>query len=215
MRKRDTPPLLSFIPVSFARFRYHPWTTLRVIPATRTMDADILVPRNLSSRVQLDLGQLMENNGFVVQADYPTGFHRFVHPDLNVEFLTDAGTKSDISVHMFKQLGITVQELRYMDIPPSQKVPDTFEKGLLTGISSGTPSARATAQAKKVFPAPRSPRSPTTSPGRNAPASSSPNLTVPPSPVISKLAVFIVHKDNTPRPKRRKDKKQPPPPPKN
>lgn len=93
-----------------------------VLPATRTMDADILVPRRLSSSVRLNVQQLMEDNDFVMQADYPTGFHRFVHPDLNFEFLTEAGAKSEVSVHRFKQLGITVQELRYMSIPLQYKM---------------------------------------------------------------------------------------------
>jgi len=88
-----------------------------VIPATRTMDADILVPKRLSPKLRLDVHQLMEDNGFICETDYPSGFHRFIHPDLNVEFLTNAGAKSDASVHRFKQLGITVQELRYMNIP--------------------------------------------------------------------------------------------------
>jgi len=87
------------------------------IPATRTMDADILVPRRLPPGVNLDIHQLMESNGFITETDYPNGFHRFIHPDLNFEFLTNAGATSDTSVHRFQQLGITVQELRYMNIP--------------------------------------------------------------------------------------------------
>jgi hypothetical protein len=88
-----------------------------LIPATRTMDADFLIPRRISKQVQLNIQELMEQNGFVTQVDYPSGFYRFVHPDLNIEFLTDAGAKSRVSVHTFKQLGLIVQELRYMNIP--------------------------------------------------------------------------------------------------
>lgn len=87
-----------------------------VIPATRTMDADILIPRRLPPQIRVDVKQLMEDKGFVVHTDYPSGFHRFVHPVLNFEFLTDAGARSNASVHRFKQLGITAQELRYVNI---------------------------------------------------------------------------------------------------
>ena len=62
-----------------------------------------------------------------MHTDYPAGFHRFVHPDLNIEFLTNAGAKSDISIHRFKQLGITVQELRYMNIPLQYKMHVSIE----------------------------------------------------------------------------------------
>ena len=91
------------------------------------MDADILVPRRLPSSIRLDVQRIMEDSGFIMQADYPAGFHRFIHPDLNVEFLTDAGAKSEASVHQFKQLGITVQELRYMGIPLQYKMSVCFE----------------------------------------------------------------------------------------
>ncbi|MDJ0763660.1 MAG: GSU2403 family nucleotidyltransferase fold protein [Myxococcota bacterium] len=110
--------------LSVYRYMYDDST---LIPATRTMDADILIPRRLPSRLQVDIQGLMEDNGFITQADYPSGFHRFVHPDLNIEFLTEAGAKSDVSVHRFKQLGITVQELRYMSIPLQYKMPVRIE----------------------------------------------------------------------------------------
>ena len=81
------------------------------------MDADILIPRRFPRGIKIDVPRILEEIGFITHVDYPSGFHRFVHPELNLEFLTHAGAKSSLSVHDFKQLGLTVQELRYMNIP--------------------------------------------------------------------------------------------------
>jgi len=96
------------------------------IPAARTLDADLLIPRRLPSNVQGNILEIMEKNRFAIETDYPSGYHRFTHPDLKIEFLTDPGSKPDEQVYRFKQLGITAQELRYMAIPLTYRRTVTF-----------------------------------------------------------------------------------------
>ena len=83
------------------------------------MDADILIPRQLKVRKQVDLFQIFKNRGFVPQIHYESGFTNFIHRDLTFEFLTDAGAKPDEKQLRFKDLNIVAQELHFMNIPLS------------------------------------------------------------------------------------------------
>jgi hypothetical protein len=73
------------------------------IPATRTLDADLLIPRHLPSSAQGNIIAIMEKNDFAVEIDYPSGYHHFTHPDLKVEFLTDPGPKPDEQIYNIKR----------------------------------------------------------------------------------------------------------------
>ncbi len=97
------------------------------IPATRTMDADILIPKQFPKDKYVRVVDIMENNDFIVEIEYMSGLYKFTHVNLTVEFLTDPGAKPDEGIHEFKQLGITAQELRYMKIPLEFKMPVTFK----------------------------------------------------------------------------------------
>ena len=87
------------------------------IPATRTMDADILIPRRLKLAHPVDVHEIFRKRGFVTQMHYDSGFARFIHRDLTFEFLTDAGAKADEKQHTIKDLNIVAQELHFMNIP--------------------------------------------------------------------------------------------------
>jgi hypothetical protein len=97
------------------------------IPAARTLDADMAIPRHLPKNKQVSILQIMEKNGFAVEIDFPSGLYRFTHPDLNFEFLTSPGAKSGEDVYRFKRLGITAQELPYMTIPLNYPMAITYE----------------------------------------------------------------------------------------
>ncbi|NLD94969.1 MAG: hypothetical protein GX639_20125 [Fibrobacter sp.] len=92
------------------------------IPATRTMDADILIPKQLPKSKKVHIVDIMEKNDFITEIEYMSGLYKFTHINLSVEFLTDPGSKPDEGIYAFKQLGITAQELRYMSIPLSYKL---------------------------------------------------------------------------------------------
>jgi hypothetical protein len=100
-------------------FYRHMYGNPAEIPAARTLDADLLIPKRLPISAQGNITQIMKDNDFAIEINSFTGYYRFTHPDLKIEFLTDPGAKSDETVHNFKQLGVTAQELRYMSIPLS------------------------------------------------------------------------------------------------
>ena len=86
------------------------------IPAVRTMDADILLPPHISVRHPIDLTAILEQNGFITDIEYPSGLLKFRHAMLDIEFLTDPGSKAEESIRTFKELHVNAQELRYMSI---------------------------------------------------------------------------------------------------
>jgi hypothetical protein len=102
------------------------------IPAARTLDADLLIPKRLPPSAQGNIIEIMEKNDFAVEIDYPSGYHRFTHPDLKFEFLTDPGPKPTEEIYRFRQLGVTAQELRYMSIPLSHRLTVTYQDIALT-----------------------------------------------------------------------------------
>lgn len=98
------------------------------IPATKTMDADILIPRRMPRvNTPVDIVAIMKKNDFVFEIGTPSGLYKFYHPMLKVEFLTDPGAKADEAIRHFKQLGITAQELHFMSLPLTYKYPLTYK----------------------------------------------------------------------------------------
>jgi hypothetical protein len=98
-------------------FYRHQFKNSFQIPATRTLDADILIPRRLKLEQPVDLHEIFLKRGFVTQMHYDSGFAKFIHRELTFEFLTDAGAKADEKQHPIKDLNIVAQELHFMNIP--------------------------------------------------------------------------------------------------
>jgi hypothetical protein len=92
------------------------------IPATRTMDADILIPRRLKLEQPVDVHEIFLKRGFVTQMHYDSGFAKFIHRELTFEFLTDAGAKADEKQFPIKDLNIVAQELHFMNIPLAHRI---------------------------------------------------------------------------------------------
>lgn len=102
------------------------------IPATRTTDADFLIPRRLKIAEPVNLFKIFEKRGFVPQIHYESGFSKFIHRELTFEFLTDAGAKADEKQHRFKDLNIVAQELHFMNIPLAYKMHISYRDVIVT-----------------------------------------------------------------------------------
>lgn len=97
-------------------YRHHYKNTFQ-IPATRTKDADILIPRRLKIAQPIDVIEIFEKRGFVTEMHVESGFAKFIHRELTFEFITNTGAKSDEKQYRFKNLNIVAQELQFMNIP--------------------------------------------------------------------------------------------------
>ncbi len=108
-------------------FYRHMYSNPIEIPAARTLDADMLIPKRLPLNKQVSISKIMEKNDFAVEVDFPSGLYKFIHPELKFEFLTNPGAKPSEDVYRFKQFGITAQELRYMAIPQEHFITITYK----------------------------------------------------------------------------------------
>jgi len=98
-------------------FYRHQYNQPKEIPATRTKDADFLIPKRLHLAKNIDLAALLRGHDLEEFHNRETKVTKFKHPSLDIEFLTDPGPKSDETGYYFKNLNIVAQELHFMSIP--------------------------------------------------------------------------------------------------
>jgi len=86
------------------------------IPLLRTLDIDFLVPNPAAIRKTADMPQLLKALGFDIVYSVLNGYSKFVHPDLEIEFLTPEIGKGRSKPYKVPALKITAQGLRYLDL---------------------------------------------------------------------------------------------------
>lgn len=75
------------------------------------------------------MSQLLNRLGFDSDFDYSTGLLKYVHPDLEIQFLTPALGRAKDKPHEIKQLNINAESLAYMKMLQDYKFSMTH-KGL-------------------------------------------------------------------------------------
>ena len=84
------------------------------IPLLRTLDIDFLVPNPSRFKTNVDVSELLNRLGFDNDFDYNTGLVKYVHPDLEIQFLTPALGRAKDTPYEIKQLNINAESLTYM-----------------------------------------------------------------------------------------------------
>lgn len=83
--------------------------------ALRTRDIDILVPTPSKLNKKVDIPDLLEDLGFIVEHSLSKGYIRLGHLDLILEFLVPEKGRGTDKPIVLPQLGINAQALRYLD----------------------------------------------------------------------------------------------------
>lgn len=86
------------------------------IPVLRTMDIDVLIPQNLNLEYEIDIPQMLKKYGFDEEFSHLGGYSKFVHPELEIEFLVAEYGKGKERPYNIKSLNITAQGLRYVSL---------------------------------------------------------------------------------------------------
>lgn len=84
-------------------------------PSIRTRDIDFLVPQPNRISKNIDIAELLKNEGFIITFNN-SGYMRLEHPELIIEFLVPEigrGTNKPVKL---KELGINAQALRFLDL---------------------------------------------------------------------------------------------------
>ena len=86
------------------------------IPVLRTTEVDFLIGNPPKIKNQADIPKILKEYNFEEKYSIISNYSKFIHPDLEIEFLIpEIGRGSNIS-HLIKELNITAQPLRYLYI---------------------------------------------------------------------------------------------------
>ncbi|MCB4791882.1 MAG: nucleotidyltransferase domain-containing protein [Elusimicrobia bacterium] len=84
--------------------------------AFRTRDIDFLIPSPSRIRKNVDIAKLLEDMGFIINRSYPSGYMKFEHPDLIIEFLIPEKGKGSDKPFSLPKFSINAQPLRFLNI---------------------------------------------------------------------------------------------------
>ena len=108
------------------------------VPLLRTTDIDFLIPNPPGIQNDADVPHILSGLGFDAHFDYNTGLVKYVHPDLEIQFLTPALGRGKDTPYSIKTLHLNAEGLRYLNL--LQKYSFTMQH---TGISIRLPEPEA------------------------------------------------------------------------
>jgi len=87
------------------------------IPIVRTLDIDFLIPNPARIKKEINIPEILTTLDFVPLHNYITGLTKYVHPELELEFLTpDLGRGKGSIPYDIPKLHINAQGLRYLNL---------------------------------------------------------------------------------------------------
>jgi hypothetical protein len=86
------------------------------IPLLRTVDIDFLIPRPFKFTGEINIHDLLKKLGFDERFSSMSGQIKYVHPELEVEFLTPELGKGSHEPYKVKSLHLNAQQLRYLTL---------------------------------------------------------------------------------------------------
>ena len=85
-------------------------------PSIRTRDLDFLIPLPQRFLGKVDLHDLLQDLGFVLNFKGDAGWITFQHPDLILEFLVPERGRGTLRPTAVPALGVNAQSLRFLDL---------------------------------------------------------------------------------------------------
>jgi hypothetical protein len=99
------------------------------IPLLRTLDIDFLIPNPPKIHKDVNIPEILETLDFVPSHDYLTGYTKYVHPELELEFLiADLGRGKGNRPYEISKLHINAQGLRFLSLLQSHTIKIEYEK---------------------------------------------------------------------------------------
>ncbi len=108
------------------------------ISMQRTTDLDFLVPNPPRIHKDVDVSLILEGFGLDKKISLPDGYVKFVHPDLEVEFLTPERGRGSKKPYSINKLHVNAQGLRYLDLLQGNTIKTSYN-----GISINVPEPAA------------------------------------------------------------------------
>lgn len=108
------------------------------ISVQRTVDLDFLVPYPPRIHKDVNVPQILKTLGFDNKISLLDGYEKYVHPDLEIEFLTPERRRGAGKPYIISKLHINAQGLRYLDLLQNNCMKATYR-----GISINVPEPAA------------------------------------------------------------------------
>lgn len=134
----------------------HYFNEFNQIPIMRSMDLDFLLSDRPQISRRIDVAEILEGMGFTLTHSVQGEFEKFMHPELEVEFLTQELGRGSSGAKKIDSMNISAQPLRYQSFALDHTieveyygmklvVPEPTVYLLLKGIISGErpPSQKA------------------------------------------------------------------------
>ncbi|MDD5638174.1 MAG: GSU2403 family nucleotidyltransferase fold protein [Atribacterota bacterium] len=87
------------------------------IPIIRTLDIDFLIPNPARIKQEISIPEILTSLDFIPLHNYITGLTKYIHPELELEFLTpDLGKGKGSTPYNIPLLHINAQGLRYLNL---------------------------------------------------------------------------------------------------
>lgn len=86
------------------------------IPAIRTIDLDFLIPNPPKIKHRANIPKILDELGFIEEFSNLRGNSKFIHTDLEVEFLIPEKGRGKDGPYIIKEIGIRAQGLRYVSM---------------------------------------------------------------------------------------------------
>jgi len=93
------------------------------IPLLRTLDIDFLIPNPPRIQKEVNIPEILEDLDFISLQNYMTGYTKYVHPELELEFLiADLGKGKGNEPYRIPKLHINTQSLRFLNLLQSHTI---------------------------------------------------------------------------------------------
>jgi len=99
----------------------------------KTRDVDFLIPSASRIKEDVNVAELLEDLGFIVERSYPGGYIRLTHTDLMVEFLIPEQGKGTNKPVPIPKLSLNAQALRYLNLL-TEKTIEVLHKGIMVRL---------------------------------------------------------------------------------
>ena len=103
------------------------------VPTIRTTDVDFLVTHPKKNRKKTDIPEAIKKLGFLEHHDFVQNTSKYVHDELDLEFLAERIGKGDVNVYDVKPLGIKAQTIRYLGMLQAHAIVVRY-RGLLVRV---------------------------------------------------------------------------------
>jgi len=103
------------------------------ISGLRTLDIDFLIPRPFRISLEKNVDEMLLDIGFNREYSTLSGYEKYVHPELEVEFLTPETGRGSSKPLQIKSLHLSAQRLKYINMLQQNDIQIDY-KGMLVRV---------------------------------------------------------------------------------